>query len=167
MLKDPKTAEKAGIWQPKALQAQALAKTAFEQLEKYKDQLKRESGFNPEGGDTTFKEDNIDAATRLFDTKGEGKNLYATLENFKKGVMAIDPEMTKAIGAKIPLSLDPPKSKAGNSKTGDVTKDWTFSYFHMTPTVAALTILSKFENDVKNTESQVATYCANQVGSNP
>jgi gliding motility-associated protein GldM len=53
---------------------------------------------------------------------------------------------------------------SGNKPTGDKYKDWTTSYFHMTPTVAALTILSKFQNDVKNTESQVATFCANQVG---
>jgi len=165
LAKDPKTAERAGIWQPKALKAQALAKEAFDKLEKYKDQLKRESGYNPEQGDTTFKEDNIDAATRLFDTKGEGKNLYVALENFKSSIMAIDPEIAKNLGAKIPLSLDPPRSKSGNHETGDKYKDWTFSYFHMTPTVAALTILSKFENDVKNTESQVATFCADQVGS--
>jgi len=165
MVKDPKTAERAGIWQPKAAEVKKLADQAYGQLEKYKDLLKRESGYSPETGDTTYKVEQIDAATRLFDTKGEGKNLYAALENFKKGVLAIDPEITKAIGAKIPLSLDPPKSAAGNTKTGDPIKDWTLSYFHMTPTVAALTILSKFENDVKNTESQVATYCANQVGS--
>jgi gliding motility-associated protein GldM len=39
------------------------------------------------------------------------------------------------------------------------------SNFYMTPTVAALTMLSKFQNDVKNTENEVATFCANQVGS--
>jgi gliding motility-associated protein GldM len=164
MLKDPKTAEKAGIWQPKAMAAKTLADQTYSQLEKYKDMLKRESGYSPETGDSTYKVEQIDAATRLFDTKGEGKNLYAALENFKKGIMA-DPEIAKALGSKIPLSLELPKSAAGNTKTGDAIKDWTISYFHMTPTVAALTILSKFENDVKNTESQVATYCANQVGS--
>ena len=34
----------------------------------------------------------------------------------------------------------------------------------MTPTIAALTILSKFENDVKNAENQVVTYCHNKIG---
>jgi gliding motility-associated protein GldM len=34
----------------------------------------------------------------------------------------------------------------------------------MTPTIAAVTILSKFENDVKNAENQIVTYCHNQVG---
>jgi len=34
----------------------------------------------------------------------------------------------------------------------------------MTPTVAALTMLSKFQNNVKNAENQVVTYCHNQIG---
>ena len=34
----------------------------------------------------------------------------------------------------------------------------------MTPTVAALTILSKFQNNVKNAENQVVTYCHNKIG---
>jgi gliding motility-associated protein GldM len=34
----------------------------------------------------------------------------------------------------------------------------------MTPTVAALTMLSKFQNNVKNAENQIVTYCHNQVG---
>ncbi len=164
MLKDPKTAEKAGIWQPKAAKAQALAKQAYDLIGNYKLQLMKEADYNPESGDSSFKEDNIDAATRLFDTKGEGKNMYIALESFKKNIMAIDPEIAKQLGAKIPLNLEIPKSTSGNKPTGDKYKDWTTSYFHMTPTVAALTILSKFQNDVKNTESQVATFCANQVG---
>ena len=164
MLKDPKTAEKAGIWQPKAAKAQALAKQTYDLIGNYKIQLMRESGYNPESGDSSFKEDNIDAATRLFDTKGEGKNMYDALESFKKNILAIDPEIAKQLGPKIPLNLETPKSQSGNKPTGDKYKDWTTSYFHMTPTVAALTILSKFQNDVKNTESQVAVFCANQVG---
>jgi gliding motility-associated protein GldM len=34
----------------------------------------------------------------------------------------------------------------------------------MTPTIAAITMLSKFENDVKNSEAQVIDYCHRKVG---
>jgi len=43
-------------------------------------------------------------------------------------------------------------------------KDWSASYFYMTPAVAAVTILSKFENDVKNSEAMIVEYCYRQVG---
>jgi len=164
MLKDPKTAEKAAIWKPHADKSRELAKQASDLIEKYKMDLMKEADYDPSTGDSSFKEDNIDAATRLFDTKGEGKNLYAALENFKKNILAIDPAIAKELGNKIPLNLEVPKSSTGKAPTGDKVKDWTYSNFHMTPTVAALTMLSKFQNDVKNTESQVATFCANQVG---
>jgi gliding motility-associated protein GldM len=162
MMKDPKTAEKAAIWKPKADKARELAKQTSDLIDKYKQQLKEEADLNKETGD--FKEDNIDAATRLFDTKGEGKNLYAALENFKKNILAIDPEISKALASKLPLNLDVTKSASGNKETGDKVADWVYGNFHMTPTVAALTMLSKFQNDVKNTENQVATFCASQVG---
>jgi gliding motility-associated protein GldM len=162
MMKDPKTAEKAGIWKPKADKAKELAKQTSDLIDKYKLSLKEEAGLNKENGD--FKEDNVDAATRLFDTKGEGKNLYAALENFKKNILAIDPDISKALAAKLPLNLDVPKSSTGKKPTGDKVADWVYGNFHMTPTVAALTMLSKFQNDVKNTENQVATFCASQVG---
>jgi gliding motility-associated protein GldM len=166
LLKDDKTRVNAEIWKPKAEKARAYAAQASGVIDKLKSDLLKEAGFDPAAnGDSTFKEDNIDAATRLFDVKGQGKTLYTTLEQFKKDIMAIDPEIAKELGNKIPVNLTIPASKSGNTKTGDVIKDWTFSYFHMTPTVAALTMLSKFQNDIKNTESQVATYCINKVGS--
>jgi gliding motility-associated protein GldM len=164
MLKDPKTAEKAGIWKPKADKAKEYSKQVSDLIDKYKMDLMKEAGYNPAQGDSSFKEDNIDAATRLFDTKGEGKNLYNALENFKKNILAIDPEISKALGNKLPLNLEIPKSSTGKKSTGDPIKDWTYTNFHMAPTVAALTMLSKYQNDVKNTENEVATFCANQVG---
>jgi gliding motility-associated protein GldM len=117
MLKDPKTAEKAAIWKPKADKARELAKQASDLIDKYKMDLMKEAGYDPSSGDSSFKEDNIDAATRLFDTKGEGKNLYSTLENFKKNILAIDPDIAKALGSKLPLNLSVPKSSSGNKVT--------------------------------------------------
>jgi gliding motility-associated protein GldM len=57
----------------------------------------------------------------------------------------------------LPIDVNVPKSKEGK-------KDFTETYFHMTPTVAALTMLSKFQNNVKNSENQVVTYAHNQIG---
>ncbi len=43
-------------------------------------------------------------------------------------------------------------------------KTWDAAYFHMVPTVAAITILSKFQNDVKTSENKVVAFCHQQVG---
>jgi gliding motility-associated protein GldM len=165
LLKDPKTAEKAAVWKPKADKARELSKQASDLIDQYKMQLMKEAGYDPSSGDSSFKEDNVDVATRVFDTQGEGAKLYSALDKFKKDILAIDPDIAKAMGNRIPLDLSVPKSTTGKKPTGDAVKDWVTSNFYMTPTVAALTMLSKFQNDVKNTENEVATYCANQVGS--
>ena len=162
LINDPKTAEKAAIWKPKAEQVRALASESYDLLEGYKLALKQESNLDPATG--IFREDNVDASTRYFDQKGNGKILYNKLNEFKDKLLAIDPEMAAQIGSKLPLNLEIPKSSAGNTSTGDDLKDWIKSYFHMTPTIASLTILSKFQNDIKNSENLAATFCVNQVG---
>jgi gliding motility-associated protein GldM len=161
LLKDPKSTQKAAIWKPKADQIKVLADKASVLIDKYKQELKVEADLAADG---SFKEDNIDAATRLFDTKGAGKILYNELVDFKAKLLAVDPEMSAQIGSRLPLNLEIPKSAAGNIKTGNNVQDWITSYFHMTPTVAALTMLSKFQNDVKNSENLAASFCISQVG---
>jgi hypothetical protein len=163
MLKDPKTSEKAAIWKPKADQVRGLAQDIYTKIETYKQGLKEESDLDKSTGE--FKEDDIEAPTRYFTENGHGPELYQALGEFKVKLLAIDKDLAAQIGAKLPLNLEVPQSNAGNTLTGNKVTDWVNSYFHMTPTVAALTILSKFQNDVKNSENIAAAFCANQVGS--
>ncbi|MBN8858457.1 MAG: gliding motility protein GldM [Sphingobacteriales bacterium] len=158
-LEDPKTREKAAIWKPKADQIKELSSKMSSYIDDLKDKLKRESGYNPEKGDTTFKVENLDAATRLMATNGEGEKLRTALDQYKKDVLAIDPEIAKEFDHSLPINLEKPVSEAGNTN-----QSWTDAYFHMTPTIAALTILSKFQNDVKNTENKVASFCFKKIG---
>ena len=155
-LNDPKTAEKAKIWEPKAEQAKALSDQMTTYLEGLKLQLKQASDLNSVDG--TYKEDNLDAATRLFDTKGEGKILESKLLAYRVAMLNIDPEIKQKFEKTLPIDLEPPTSQDGSKK------DFTNAYFHMTPTVAGLTLLSKFQNNVKNAENQVVTFCHEQIG---
>jgi gliding motility-associated protein GldM len=158
-MEEPASREKATQWNDKALQVQKLADEMYKKLESYKDSLLRASGYNPEQGITNYKEDDLEAATRLFIVNGKGPQLQKELETFKKQVLAIDPAIAKEFETKLPIDLTVPPST-----TGSGANTWEYNYFHMTPTVAAITILSKFENDVKNAQNQVTTFCHNQVG---
>jgi gliding motility-associated protein GldM len=73
-------------------------------------------------------------------------------------MLSIDPEIRKEFEKTLPVDVTPIQGQDGK------TRDFTTSFFHMTPTVAALTILSKFQNNVKNAENQVTTYIHNQIG---
>ena len=154
------TAEKAKIWYPKAQKAQQLTANLNTYIEGLKAQIMKGAGFNPaENGDSTFKEDDQDVATRIMVEEGKGKELYANLQKYKKDMMAIEPALAKEVEQylkQIDLTMPPTQSK-GNTT-------WEGVYFRMVPTVAATTMLSKFQNDVKTAENRVAALFHEQVG---
>jgi gliding motility-associated protein GldM len=153
------TKDKAATWEPIAKKVSDYSKETYDYIETLKDQLKREAGYNPEKGDTTYKIDNLDAGIRLMDKKGKGEELFQKLTEFKKNVLDVDPAIGKEFANKLPINLDKPHSESGNNNLS-----WTDAYFHMTPAIAVLTILGKFQNDVKNSENDVVTFCADQIG---
>ncbi len=159
-LADPASADKAKIWMPKAEKAVQISKELNQYIDGLKDKIKLGAGFNPQKPDDGFKEDNVDVATRVMDKEGEGKKLYTALEKYKKEILAIDPEVGEMFKNSLPIDLEIPKL----SKNKIANTTWTSVYFNMTPTVAALTMLSKFQNDVKTTENKVVNEFHNRVG---
>ena len=163
-LTKPESKEKAAIWEPKAMQARKLSADMMTYIDSLKLALKHaadlkmkwDSKLNDSVED--YREDNLDASTRLFETNGEGDKLKARLEQYKAQMLAIDPSIKSQFSNNFPVNTTPPVSQEGKHK------DFTQSFFHMTPTVAALTMLSKFQNNVKNAESMVVTYCHSQIG---
>jgi len=179
-LADPQTANIAKIWAPPANQAKKFSSDMTTYLEGLKENLINESSPQMKDGKREFSDGNLDAATRLFDGKGEGKTLYEKLKKFRLDLLDLmDPAHYEGLSDRqksdlaakraefshrLPIDTRIPASESGNALTGDSAKDWTIRYFHMTPTIAALTILSKFQSDVKNSESQVIDYLHSQVG---
>ena len=157
-LADSKTADKAQIWQPKAEQAKKLSDDMTSYIEGLKKELKMAAGLELVDGKESFKEDNLDAASHLFGTQGKGKELEAKLKAYKAAMLAIDPSINTKFAKTLPVDVEPPIGQDGAKK------DFTTAYFNMTPTVAGLTLLSKFQNNVKNAENQVVTYCHEQIG---
>ncbi|RYY90596.1 MAG: gliding motility protein GldM [Chitinophagaceae bacterium] len=170
-LKEPESAAKAAKWYPKAEQAVAMSKDMFDYIEGLKKQILKNAGFDPSKKkdgqpDSTFKEDNQDIATHYMIEEGKGKELLAKLENYKKNMIALGAagaadsvaNLTNEISTFMKqIDLGVPPTKAG-------VKDWQNAYFHMVPTVAAITILSKFQNDVRTAENRTVTLFHEQVG---
>jgi gliding motility-associated protein GldM len=159
---DPKTAEKATIWNGHAAKAKALSEGLSTYIEGLKKELKAEAGSKIVEGKEQFKEDDLEAATRLFG-KGEhgkdrGTELERKLKEYRTAMLAIDPTIGKEFETS--LSVDGAPATGQDGKV----KPFTDAYFHMVPTLAGLTLLSKFQNNVKNSENQVTTYCHNQIG---
>jgi len=163
-LNDPQSQEKAKIWEPLAMQAKQYSDNMIIYLDSLKLALKKAADlkmiYNKASNDSIedFKEANLDASTRMFETHGEGKRLQARLDQYKNDMLNINSSIKSEFQINFPVSTEVPLSLEGKKK------DFTQTYFHMTPAVAALTMLSKFQNNIKNAESEIITYCHTQIG---
>ncbi|MEO8961698.1 MAG: gliding motility protein GldM [Ginsengibacter sp.] len=163
-LAKPESREKAAIWEPKAMQARKLSSEMMTYLDSLKLALKHSADLKMKWDNKLkdsvedYREDNLDASTRLFETNKEGEKLEARLNQYKASMLSIDPSIKKQFESNFPVNTVPPISQEGKKL------DFTQSFFHMTPTVAALTMLSKFQNNIKNAESMIVTYCHSQIG---
>ena len=149
---DPKTAEKAAEWKPKAEAVMSQAQKAYAFIDALKKELIEKA---TSGG--KLKEDDQNTTTRLLIKEGKGKELFKILEDYKKNVLAVDPKIQAEFANGFQVNLDKPVGVAKN-------KNWEESYFYMSPTVGALSILSKFQNDIRTSENKIVTFCHEQVG---
>jgi gliding motility-associated protein GldM len=163
-LNKPESHDKAVIWEPLAMRAKTYSDNMTIYIDSLKNALLKAADlrmrWDKDLKDSVqdYRADNLDASTRLFETNGKGPELKARLDRYKEEMLNIDPTIRKEFENIFPVNTVPPKSQEGKQK------DFTQTFFHMTPTVAALTILSKFQNNIKNAENMVTTYCHNQIG---
>ena len=116
-----------------------------------KKDLKTASGLKIENGVEEFKMDDLNASSRLMDNEKKGKDLDDKLKAYRVAMLAIDPELEAEFKNTFPVEVDN-------------TKDATTPSFRMMPTVAAVTLLSKFQNYVKNGENQIVAACHSKIG---
>jgi gliding motility-associated protein GldM len=152
------TKDRALVWFPKAQQASTISKALYDRIEALKNKILTMAGGKPGDPSVNFKEDNLEIVTRMMVKEGEGKRLLADLNKYKTDILGIDPEIDSAFKTSLQIDLSNPPGRDGKKR------DWDVAYFHMVPTVAGLTILSKFQNDIKTAENKVVAYCHQKVG---
>jgi gliding motility-associated protein GldM len=162
-LTDPNTNKAlAQQWHDNADKVKKLSDDMDAYLNDLKQQLKKGANLVMKEKDgkqvEDFKEDNLDASTRLFETNKKGEELEKRLADYKAQVLGVDSAIGREFANSFPVTVEVPKGQEGKVKS------FTTTYFHMTPTVAALTILSKFQNNIKTAENQVVTFCHNKIG---
>ena len=152
------TKERAAIWYPKADSVVMISKTVYDYINGLKNKILTLAGGKPGDPSVSFKEDNLDIVTKMMVKEGEGKKLLAMLTKYKTDILGIHPDIKTEFEKSLNIDLSNPP---GRDKK---TKDWEVAYFSMVPTVAGLTILSKFQNDVKTAENKVVAFLHNKVG---
>jgi gliding motility-associated protein GldM len=150
---DPKTAEKASTWKPKAEGVMTEAQKAIAFIEGLKKQL---IDASTTGG--KMKDDEQNATTRIMVKEGKGAELKKILEAYKNSTLNIDPLLKAEFEKSFQVDTEMPKDMVSKKKS------WEEAYFYMAPTVGALSILSKFQNDIRTSENKMVTFCHEQVG---
>jgi len=153
-LNDPKTRDLAAVWKPKAERAKQLSDEIVAYIDNVKTQIQNEAG----AAAGHFSEKNTNAATKILIDGDGGKQLFNKLVDYKKSLLGIDAKVNERFSTSLPLDMNMPDVQNKSNKT------WQDAYFRRTPAIAALTVLSKFQNDIKNSEAQVVEFCHSQIG---
>jgi hypothetical protein len=159
-LTNPRTVMHANIWQPKAMLIKQKSSEIINYIEALVKELKKEAGLKTENFKTIFKEDDLNAASRLFIDKNKGKELHEKLKNYKKDMLAVDPQINNQFGKNSLILTNDFEYQE------DKQKEFANTFFNNTPTIAALTMLRKFENNVKIIENQYVEFCLNKIANN-
>jgi gliding motility-associated protein GldM len=155
---DPQTKERAVPWLAKAKQVTGISKSLFDRIEILKNKILTLAGGKPGDPTVSFKEDNLDIVTKMMVKEGEGKKLLEDLKKYQADIMKVDSAIAVEFKNSPFVDISNPPGRDGK------TKDWEIAYFNMVPTVAGITILSKFQNDIKTAENKVVTFCHTKVG---
>ena len=135
--------------QAKAMQAKQISDATNDYLEQLKQKIIVEAGGIDARTGMIKKADDINIATRYFveqDGKN-GKELKTKLEASRKLLLSMIQDGKEKNDIEQILSLD--------MKGSDPTKPWEYNQFNHMPAVAALTMLSKYQNDIKVVESKI------------
>jgi gliding motility-associated protein GldM len=120
---------------------------------KYLDDWKRRiviqaGGWTIEGKDSAIKsEGDIDATTHLLVEEKGGDTIRQKIMSLRKLMLESVPD-SNAVKPFMPLKVEPVKANDHNPKG-----DWNIGYFEHMPTVAAIAMFSKFQNDIRSSEA--------------
>ncbi|MGZ5244975.1 MAG: type IX secretion system motor protein PorM/GldM [Bacteroidia bacterium] len=139
------------------------ANTMYKYLADVKDQMAAlAGGWVDETKTNVVDQANTEVPANFFINQKKAEEVKAKLAAFetKMKTFLIDEEgkpMPNAVIFNIDTN-DPPKAKDGTQK------NWESYYFEGVPVIAAITELTKFQNDVRNAQAEVTNHLFKQVG---
>lgn len=138
--------EKAGEWYEKGLQVRSLSDSLTQNIRDLKQQMVRQA--DGKRGDVSHirHKDDLEAASvvMLSPIRGEGRRLRSNIDSFRDQLMAWveDPSRSALIA----------RNLSTEARSGG--KSWEASLFEQMPLAAAVTLLTKIENDIRLSEGE-------------
>jgi gliding motility-associated protein GldM len=144
----------------RAKQIKAESQATIKYLEEWKEKVVARAGGRDEKGEIE-KEDDIDASTFLLVEEKGGDEIKKKLSDLRAKMLSVvgDKDAKASLEKNLPIKIVEPDKTENNPQA-----DWSFGYFHNMPTVAAVTLLSKFQNDVRNSEAAILNQLITEAG---
>ncbi len=140
-LLDPKFSQQANLWHPDADKIQLFSNEMYNYIDSLKDDLKKQPDF--------------------FKSKERGNELYDRLKNYKLNLLRLNPEFTSVFRNRILLT-----NKSFDSQE-DKTKDFNKTFLNNTSTATTSAVLTKFQNNIRITESEMVAFCNDKIDNTP
>jgi len=144
----------------KAVEANNISDDLYKMIEGIKNQIIVEGKGIDSTTHQVSDQANLEIPTRILVNEGNGDKIEQevgkTREKFinvLKGVKGIDPE--KFAKSSITLKIE---------KSNKDARSWAAYTFHMVPNIAAITLLTKIQTDIKNTQSNILDAMLNAIG---
>lgn len=138
--------EKADEWYRKGMQVRSMSDSLTQYIEELKLQIVRKADGRKGDINNIKHKDDLEAASvvMLSPVNGEGKKFRSAIDTYRDSVIQLvtDPARRAII------------EKNLNTQSRSVNKSWEASLFEQMPLAAAITMLTKIENDVRSSEGE-------------
>lgn len=161
--KNPELEKKRDSLLPLAKQVKAESEKMVQYLETWKQEIvKKGGGWIEENGMKKVKTmDDIDIPTRMFVEEKKGDEVKAQLKGFVDKIISIaGGSNSEVLRKQLPIQIPEKLPVTDMNRSGD----WSFGTFHNIPVIAAITLFSKWQSDVRNSEAHMVENLMAQVG---
>lgn len=143
--------EKTREWYERAKDVRAMSDTLYNFVEELKWKIVREADGKDADLNDIQSRDNLEASTHvmLAPGVGQGENLKNSIDTFRQKVVKMVNDTVQQRIIKNSLSTDVPK------KAKMLGKNWQEYMFENTPVVAAVTLLTKIQTDLRHAEGEI------------
>lgn len=143
--------EKVGEWYAKAVEVQAMSDSLYDFAEQLKKLIAIEADGENAMVDDIRNRDDLEAATQVMlnPKRGKGQELFNAINSYRDHILAMVDDETQSEIIKANFSTQVPL------KVGSLGKNWQEYNFENMPVAAAVTLLTKLQNDVRYAEGEV------------
>ncbi|HKK63069.1 MAG TPA: gliding motility protein GldM [Bacteroidales bacterium] len=108
------------------------------------------------------RQDDLNASPEVMLTREQGKNLQNRIKKYKADLINIIGDYPNLV-ENLHTSLDIENPEKGEKENSGSYRTWAQQNFEATPVIAAITLLSKLQIDVRNAESAILRHLYNQI----